>query len=331
MLDSPRSISADVHKAVTGSYRGGLGMLHRADDGYESCMELAPALDRKIKAGDPRFLALLGRAEEILNDALPRRTGRIPVDLTATLDHFRMGQVIVEGANRSGRLGGLRRIDGRWRPVVYRENRIASTTEFTSQERFTIAHEIAHAIVEDALFLRPERASQYWALEAACNQFAARLLIPESAVRDQMVAIRGPASTLRAIRSLAASTATSLVTSSRRLLEFVPGTSAWGFSPPRSDAGAPQAFVVAWSAGHRKELLTRHQRLDDSHSLYGLVSGDPRLHCDLAITLGQGVLSRDVLDSGFVIAVWHNLEAEPTPTEHYQIDLPLGEVYAQTD
>lgn len=50
------------------------------------------------------------------------------------------------------------------------------------QLRFTIAHEIAHCLIDQIANLTPSSTSEYWQIEDVCNDFAARLLIPDKVV-----------------------------------------------------------------------------------------------------------------------------------------------------
>ncbi len=54
-------------------------------------------------------------------------------------------------------------------------------SELTSRQRFTLAHEIGHFLVWKGTGNMPDD-RDYWHHEAACNRFAARLLVPDDAV-----------------------------------------------------------------------------------------------------------------------------------------------------
>jgi IrrE N-terminal-like domain len=49
-------------------------------------------------------------------------------------------------------------------------------------ERFTVAHELAHALIIRELNYFPRRRAEYWACEDLCNEFASALLIPAHAI-----------------------------------------------------------------------------------------------------------------------------------------------------
>lgn len=52
------------------------------------------------------------------------------------------------------------------------------------QLRFTLAHEIAHCLIDQVASFSPGSTSEYWQFEELCNDFAARLLIPDRAIDD---------------------------------------------------------------------------------------------------------------------------------------------------
>ena len=101
----------------------------------------------------------------------------------------------------------------RWYPIVYRSKQ--SSRPLVPRERFAVAHELAHAIVDDQLRLRPLRRSQYWALEGVCDDFAGRLLIPEKQFLAARAAMSGASSALSGIEALARTTNTSLIVAAR--------------------------------------------------------------------------------------------------------------------
>ena len=55
-------------------------------------------------------------------------------------------------------------------------------TRLTSSERFTIGHELAHILVDIRFDWKPVNRAEYHALEDACDQFAAKLLLPDDAI-----------------------------------------------------------------------------------------------------------------------------------------------------
>src|SRR5205807_1171969 len=52
----------------------------------------------------------------------------------------------------------------------------------SARERFSIAHELAHWVIWRRYGSLPGSASEYWFHETLCNEFAAGLLVPQSAL-----------------------------------------------------------------------------------------------------------------------------------------------------
>lgn len=99
----------------------------------------------------------------------------LPLDVVAVADD--LGLAIVESEDDGEPEGQLRRRENRWE-VVLRPARGAGRARW----RFTLAHEIAHYMIEQEWRFRPHSGSDYWALERVCDQAASELLLPDSLV-----------------------------------------------------------------------------------------------------------------------------------------------------
>ena len=174
---------------------------------------------------DRSFAERLEQAHELLNRSLPP-SDAIPINLEAVLLRHGLGLPLVETSG--SRHGALRLVNGVWHPVVYRSPSDINRSRLLPRERFTVAHELAHALVEDGLQLRPLRDAHYWALEDLCDDFAAAVLIPEIEVVRHVEGITGAQRLLHQIDKLASATESSLVVAARRILGKLPGGSAWG-------------------------------------------------------------------------------------------------------
>jgi hypothetical protein len=64
------------------------------------------------------------------------------------------------------------------------ENLESGTKTFTWWERFVIAHELGHLVLEKHKVPVPAGRAEYWQVETLCDDFAGRLLIPEHAAKD---------------------------------------------------------------------------------------------------------------------------------------------------
>src|SRR3954468_19234907 len=79
---------------------------------------------------------------------IPRR---IPVYLDTLLTELGIGPVILEQDRR--RHGGLRKLGDRWHPIVYTKD--AWNSSLDPSQRFTVAHELGHALIDEQFELRP--------------------------------------------------------------------------------------------------------------------------------------------------------------------------------
>ncbi len=77
-------------------------------------------------------------------------------------------------------------IDARVKPIIIinssRTVAPAPNNSFTSWERFLIAHELGHLVLQQHGAKNPSGPSEYWKLEQICDAFARRLLIPDEFV-----------------------------------------------------------------------------------------------------------------------------------------------------
>ena len=55
---------------------------------------------------------------------------------------------------------------------------------FTAWERFLIAHELGHVLLHRFRVQKPLGKSEYWKMEAICDSFARRLLLPRDAISE---------------------------------------------------------------------------------------------------------------------------------------------------
>lgn len=138
----------------------------------------------------------------------------MPINLKAVRQSLGVNLVVQYGSDRHGE---LRRNDsGQYEIVVYKRS---TATPWRSRDRFTVAHEIGHFIVETKIGYHPTSRSEYWKLEDRCNSFAGQLLIPDDAVGSQSSRFDfTPVSVLDALESLAQQTDASLEATARRLV-----------------------------------------------------------------------------------------------------------------
>jgi hypothetical protein len=258
-----------------------------------------------VRRGDPRFFARLQRAEHLLEEAVPREAA-IPVNLSDLLRSFGVGEPLVEVGG--GRHGGLRRVGDCWRPVVYR--RRPGPLALSPRERFTVGHELAHAIVEEGLQLRPVRNSQYWALEEVCDQFASRSLLPEVAVRQARVRITSASSAFAEIKGLASLAKMSLAASARRILVDAGEASAWGIrsvATPR----AGSVYRVAWTAGKPRYGVGTLSHVREPNPLFDVLHDTHSIRAPVEMSVGGAAFACAWLSSSFAMVTSLGLRTDP--------------------
>jgi hypothetical protein len=190
----------------------------------------------------------------------------LPLSLEALLNELDIGLCFTVEAGKHGSLGFQR---GRW---VVRVNRESQQDVLSARERFTVAHELAHYLIEAHFCYRPDTRSNYWKLEALCNQFAEMLLVPRAVMeRYSSSAPRSAVELAHTLQELCAYTNTSFEVSTRRLL---PGLRNRALVAHLSWTSS-EDIIIRWAAGHLAWIPGgRGKKLNKDHSLYStLVSG----------------------------------------------------------
>jgi len=166
----------------------------------------------------------LGRLQDVLRrDASALAfEGRLPVDVMELVRRLGLGLVVEPSLNHQHG-GALRRSGRGWDVVVNRDEARLSASQLTERERFTVAHEVAHYLIEGRFGIRPRSGSEYWGIEDLCNDFASRLLIPDFALKAALAASPEIAKDyLGVVVRLTKSARVSLEAAARRLLQSTP-------------------------------------------------------------------------------------------------------------
>jgi hypothetical protein len=116
--------------------------------------------------------------------------------------------------------------------VLLRED--ATPSPLTSRERFVLAHELAHVLLEMSQRPRPTSKGDYWQIERLCDDFAGRLLIPESIVLE--TEIKDPSSALAGLRMISDKCKVSIRTAAHRLAASRPSLAFLEARPKQKDA-----------------------------------------------------------------------------------------------
>jgi hypothetical protein len=141
-----------------------------------------------------------------------------PLDLMALLSDLGLGLVIRVRDQRHA--GSLNRSPDGWEVVLARPAERLHEPGLSQFERFTIAHEIAHYLVEARFGYQPGSQRQYWWLEDMCNEFAGALLIPQEAVLNELQAEPLKArSLIGAVHRISSQAEVNLEPAARRLVD----------------------------------------------------------------------------------------------------------------
>jgi hypothetical protein len=89
------------------------------------------------------------------------------------------------------------------RPVIVLRRATDRRSALTGFERFTVAHELAHWLIERDIGFRPQSEREYWALEDICQGFAHALLLPQHLVHAAVPSITTANQLLLAINDIA--------------------------------------------------------------------------------------------------------------------------------
>ncbi|MBI3747443.1 MAG: ImmA/IrrE family metallo-endopeptidase [Chloroflexi bacterium] len=156
-----------------------------------------------------------------MGDAEALSVGTFPIDLFALVGRLGIG-IVGEGRASGPHLGRLEHRGGNWTIVLPGQAR-SEPILLGPRERFTVAHEIGHYLVEARFGYRPTGTREYWKLETLCNEFASSLLLPIAALQAK---VRRPMVSARELVDFTAQVAregkVSLEASARRIVALSP-------------------------------------------------------------------------------------------------------------
>jgi IrrE N-terminal-like domain len=236
-----------------------------------------------------------------------------PLDLFSLLSDLRIGLTFSSVARDPNHSGSVLKRADTWEITVVRPRRDIYRTELVPRERFTVAHELAHCIIEANFGFRPSSQSAYWALERVCNDFAALLLTPTSALDQALAPVPlNAADILGAIQRLRRLTEVSFEVSSRRIVEaLTKPTAVAGILINRNQ---PQLVHGRLSWVHENRLWMgggRNRKIGPTHPFFalvaeadGMLSGQVR-NCTMPGTDSACIVRGGGL-SAFFIATWYS-------------------------
>ncbi len=253
-------------------------------------------------SGDPRWLNGLNGARGVLEEAKRSDLG-FPINIGAVLGFFGLGHPIIDFGK--SRHGGLRRVDNRWQPVVYRSHFLSGP--LSVRERFTVIHEIGHALVEDRVSLHPKRNREYWQLEAECDRFAGDLLVPQAQVDIAATTISSAPSLLLGIEGLARRSSASRPVVARRLTEQCKAAGAVSVRRIVRGSDRSSRLRVEWLFGNDVTSGMRSRQYIPEHSfLHEVVtrtcSSDLN---DFDFDADKSITCRRVAESQWLVTSWH--------------------------
>jgi Zn-dependent peptidase ImmA (M78 family) len=202
---------------------------------------------------------VLNRDAELLRANHPT-----PVDLPGLLRE--LGIALVDETSAGGRTahGSLRRVGDQWQIGI-------NTTTHRARQRYTIAHELGHYMIEARMGFRPGSSREYWMVEEVCQNFAAALLSPREVVEKVITpAPVAPEGVLEACDRLIAATDLSLEAALRRVVDTMARPVAGGAIRLEAEAKSgrrPRASLL-WIYTNRSWVRTaRGQSIRKDHVL----------------------------------------------------------------
>jgi hypothetical protein len=175
----------------------------------------------------------------------------LPIDLKDLLDALGIG-LRGDPGHVTKADGGLEFRDGMWSVVIPRSGPIDAAS-LKPRERFTVAHEVAHYLVEARFGYRPGNKREYWSLEEVCNDFASNLLLPAHAIKAFVDPAPSSAAELAdRTMEVARSGGVSFEAAARRMLALLPDGACIA-SILRAGRDAPYG-AIGWVAQNREWL-----------------------------------------------------------------------------
>ncbi len=161
-------------------------------------------------------------------------------------------ELVVRDRCGNSRLGEAQKVRrGVYRIVLYTD---AGRTSTDTRDRFTLAHELGHVLLDHRFGITPAGRDEYWGHERWCNAFAGRLLVPDVALA------KAPGcdakSLLTQMWTLGRRYKVSAIVVARRFVETQPGLAFVCANRELTDQGERVARV-AWSASSDPEIALR--------------------------------------------------------------------------
>jgi len=221
----------------------------------------------------------------------------MPVDVISLLRRLGIELEVVVGLGPPT----LRKLSSRsYRVVLPRSS--FSTQPLSPRERFSVAHEIGHVLVDFQFGYRPATERAYHDLETWCDLFAGRLLVPDNAVAA--LAIRSWRGLAETLKRVADDHSVSYAVAARRLAERYKSLVLARVNFAENKAGQ-RVLKVAWVAGDGRFIdLQLHRHITTRHCLSALLLEPSARRAGLAVDLADvGRVKVHVLRQGTTFLV----------------------------
>lgn len=184
------------------------------------------------------------------------------------LSRLGVGLSIARTSNKSD-LGGLHYSSSGWEILLKRPHEFRKSAELSSRERFTVAHEVGHYLVEGRFGFRPRSKGEYWRLEEICNEFAGALLVPKSAVTEILRKDAVDASELLVeLQNVVDRSSVSFEVASRRMISLISRPVMLAALKLEEYTDDSQKGLLSWVArGEEKKSSTRNKKISAEHPL----------------------------------------------------------------
>lgn len=165
------------------------------------------------------------------------------------------------------------------------------------RERFTLAHELGHVLIDIRYAWRPVTKQEYVFCEQICNSFAGALLVPAKVVAREAQSALSPAAAVVGLLRLSSECRVSPEVAGRRLVETCPGLGLLS-AIRTTNARKREVLSVKWSASSSGDIhLARNVHLSWDSEL-------GRALLTLSDTHSNGVRSLNVPTIGRVAYRW---------------------------
>lgn len=206
----------------------------------------------------------------VSSEVLIREADRLAVARPIPIDIVRLIQecgatvtTTCEASNtRKARIRGEVRVGERGY-IVELKRAPDSPDWLTSRERFALAHELAHIMIDRASQWRPANRRDYFAREIVCNTVASRLLVPTDCLAT--ASIESPSDAWRSLRRIRARCAVSWDVALRRICDDQ-STVALALLQPVVDSKSSERLKVRCFSGAAVFHQSSQKFLDTEHA-----------------------------------------------------------------